>query len=183
LVFGCLRPWCISFSSFSLLLIFLPKQWYHISHAPPAHCTSPPYFPLLWTPIFSWLLCEPLLLIGGHPKATVYFIYIFFHCLNSHPKRWDGVPPHTLPPTSLHPNISPTTSTDYWLIVGYQYRSAATSKANALPISLFFDLSLFGTPNKGTNGGESKPNATCLPLTDRNRRHLKLGPWQVLPWR
>ena len=54
----------------------------------------PPRLPLVAPPLhtslfcgrlyFGWLLCEPLS-IAGHQKATVYFIYIFFHRLNSHP--------------------------------------------------------------------------------------------------
>ena len=54
-------------------ILCMPKQWYHISHTPPACRTSSPYFPPLWTPIFGWLLCE-LMLISGHPKAMEYFI-------------------------------------------------------------------------------------------------------------
>ena len=123
-VCGRLRPLCISFYFF-FVAQFLPQQWYHIPHAPPARHTYPPYCPLFWTPIFGWLLCEPLSIVV-HPKAMVYFIYICFHCLNSCPKQWDGFPPHALPPTRLHPNISPITSDNYRLVVGYHYWSAAT---------------------------------------------------------
>jgi hypothetical protein len=52
---------------------------------PPDRRTSSLYSPLLRTPVFGWLLCEPLL-IGGRPKAMVYLIYIFFHCLNLSPQ-------------------------------------------------------------------------------------------------
>ncbi len=51
---------------------------------PPDRCTSSLYSPPSRTPVLGWLLCEPLL-IGGRPKATVYFI-CFFHCLNSSPQ-------------------------------------------------------------------------------------------------
>ncbi len=52
---------------------------------PPDRRTSSLYSPPSWTPVFGWLLCEPLS-IGGRPKVTVYFIYIFFHHLNSSPQ-------------------------------------------------------------------------------------------------
>jgi hypothetical protein len=41
---------------------------------------------------FGWLLCGPLLIIG-HPKATVYFIFLFFATQFAAPKRLYGVPP------------------------------------------------------------------------------------------
>ena len=87
--------------------------------------------------------------------------------------------PPTRSPTHVPcPRHLPITSANYWLIVVIII-NPQPPKAKALPISLFFDGSLFGAPNMGTNGGESKPNAARLPLTDRNRRHQKLGPWQV----
>ena len=159
----------------------MPKQWYHISHMPPAPRTSSPYFPPLWTPIFGWLLCEPLL-ISGHPKAMEYFIYIFFHRLNSHPERWGGVPPHALPPTRLHPNISPTTSANYCLIVGYCFRSVATLGQH-LPISLFFDASLFSAPNRQTSHCAAKPHYGRLARDHREPQHHWLETPLLYPWR
>jgi len=179
LVCGRLRPWCISFSFF-IFAQFLPQQWYHISHAPSARRTSPPYFPLLWTPIIVWLLFE-LLSIGGHPKATVYFTHIFFHGLNSRPHGM--VSPHTL----SHPRASSPTSlplrTQTPSSLLFFIKEQRPPNAKAPPISLIFDGSLFGAPNKRTNDGESEPDATLLPLSDRYWRHQNLGPWQVLPWR
>ena len=75
-VCGCLRPWCISFSFF-FVAQFLSQQWYHISHTPPARRTSPPCVPLLWTPFFGWLLCEPLSIRGPSTGNGVFHIYIF----------------------------------------------------------------------------------------------------------
>jgi hypothetical protein len=36
-------------------------------------------------PVFGWLLCEPLSIIG-RPKAMVYFIFLFFAAQFATPK-------------------------------------------------------------------------------------------------
>jgi hypothetical protein len=43
-------------------------------------------------PVFGWLLCEPLS-IGSRPKATVYFILLFFAAQFATPKQLYGIPP------------------------------------------------------------------------------------------
>jgi hypothetical protein len=43
-------------------------------------------------PVFGWLLCEQLS-IGGHPKATVCFIFYFIAAQFATPKRLYGAPP------------------------------------------------------------------------------------------
>jgi hypothetical protein len=48
-------------------------------------------------------------------------------------------------------------------------------KANAPPISLFFDLSCFATPNKGTSHCDHEPSAGCLQQTYREQRRNDLG--------
>ncbi len=68
-----------------------------------------------------------------------------------------------------------------WLLVTVIKRQPP--KAKAPPISLFFDGSLFGAPNKGADNGKRKPDTVRLPWTDRKRRHHELGPWRLLPWR
>jgi hypothetical protein len=70
--------------------------------------------PLVSPLLHTSLCCGRLFLVGccvtvnrGPSKGnSVFHIHIFFHCLNSHPKRWDSVTPHALPPMRLHPKIS-----------------------------------------------------------------------------
>ncbi len=84
-----------------------PKQWYCASPVPPDRRTSSLYSPPSRTPVFGWLLCEPLS-IGGRPKATVYFIYIFFHHLNLSPQTIG--PRH---PTRSNPHAPPLQHPSY----------------------------------------------------------------------
>ena len=121
-------------------ILCMPKQWYHISHMPPARCTSSPYFPSLWTSIFGWFLCESLL-ISSHPKAMEYFIYIFFIVWIAAPN--DGtVTPHTLshPCASTQTSPLPLPPTIGWLMVIVIDRWPP--KANTCP-SLCFLMRLF----------------------------------------
>jgi hypothetical protein len=55
-------------------------------------------------------------------------------------------------------------------------------KAWALPISLFFDGSCFGTPSKGTSHVDHKPANGRLQQTHGESWRQDLGPWQMLPW-
>jgi hypothetical protein len=74
---------------------------------PPNWHTSSLYSSPLQMPVFGWLLCEPLS-IGSRPKATVYFIYIFFHRLNSSPQMIGR--PH---PTHSNPHAPPLQHLSY----------------------------------------------------------------------
>ena len=56
-------------------------------------------------------------------------------------------------------------------------------KAETPSLSLFFDGLHFGTPNKGTNNGESATNAASLVWAHREQQRQALGPWWMLPWR
>ncbi len=92
---------------------------------PPDRCTSSPYSPLSRTPVFGWLLCEPLL-IGGHPKATVYFIFYFFATRFATPKRLYGVPPTRS--TMIASLLSPCWSAYLVTIVTFHYHTLKLGK-------------------------------------------------------
>ena len=98
-----------------LLLKFSPKQWYHISPAPPIRGTSPRTSNLLPTLSLSWLLCVKWF-VGGHLR-TRCIEFLFFCPLNCHPKRWDDALPYALTTARLLSNISSTASANYWLVV------------------------------------------------------------------
>ena len=144
----------------------------------PACYTSPPFSPLLQTPIFGSLLCGNWLVCGSlRFKAMVYFFFrccsFFAQTMVSHfpiasqllylpsilpsvmeayfwlvvvwavfdrgPSKcncvlyiyifsimWKAAPNDGTYSPHIHPNIFPTTSAIFWLIVGYCYPSAAT---------------------------------------------------------
>jgi hypothetical protein len=55
-------------------------------------------------------------------------------------------------------------------------------KAYTPPISLFFDVSCFITPNKGSSCREHEPSAGCLQWTHREQQHDDLGAPLPYPW-
>ena len=72
-----------------------PKQWNCTSPVPPARCTFPPYYLLLWPPVFDWLLGLKSS-TGSHlrPRCILYFIFF----VNQFATPNDGrVSPHALP--------------------------------------------------------------------------------------
>ena len=122
---------------FFVVAHFLPKQWYHISPLPPNCCTSPPYSLLLWRPIFGWLLCEQFL-IGVHPNAIVYYIYIYFPSCEKPPQTMGHIPP-----TSTQTSSLPLPPSFGWLLVIVIHQRPP--KAKAQPISMFL-MRLFLVP-------------------------------------
>ena len=128
---------------------------------------------------YFWLVVVWAVVNWGPSKGVCIFFFIVWIVT---PK--DGiVSPHTLshPRTSTQTSPLPLPPTIGWFLnIIIDLRPP---KDKALPISLFFYRYLLGAPNKGTNGRESKPNATRLPLFDRDLRHQNLSQWQVLPWR
>ena len=133
-----------------------PKWWYRASPTRPTLRTSPPYFPPSRLPVFCWLLCEPLLIDGCIRPWCISCIFIFCHSI-WRPKRWNGVP-HALSrprasaltsPLSLLPILG-------WLL--YAIIKRRPPKSRALPISLFFYVSLFGAPNRQTSHRAAKPD-------------------------
>jgi hypothetical protein len=80
---------------------------------------------MLLTPVFGWLLCEPLSIIG-HPKAMMYFIFLFF-LLNFPPSNdYMASPTHILPQSHLFYDDPLTADTNFWLVVAFNIRTAAT---------------------------------------------------------
>ncbi len=71
--------------------------------------------------------------------------------------------------------LLPRTPTVYWLLCVSAW--CWEPKARAQRISLFFDRSLFGAPNEGTNSGKSKPKDVCLLRTHREPQSQDLRPW------
>jgi hypothetical protein len=91
-----------------------PKQWNCTSPAPPACHTFPPYYPLLWPPVFGWLLCFKSS-ISGHLRRRCILYFIFFVAQFVAPNN-GTVSPHALPAqraSALTP--PPTGSTNYWV--------------------------------------------------------------------
>jgi hypothetical protein len=124
-------------------------------------CTSSPYSPLSRMPVFGWLLCEPLSIIG-HSKATVYFIFLFFCRSICHPQTIILVPPHMFHRDRVSSMMIPSllTPTFGWL-------SCLTSerwppKAKTPSLSLIFDGSRFSAPSKRTSRGDCEPTTGRL---------------------
>ena len=89
---------------------------------------------------------------------------------------------HTLCPGRPSPLTSylPMTASKFWLIVVLHPQKAATKSQRPANLSIFC-ASCSNALNKGTNNGDSKPNAVHLLRTHRELQSLELGPWQMLP--
>jgi hypothetical protein len=143
--------------------------------------TSSPYSPPSRTPVFGWLLCEPLSIIG-RPKATVYFIFLFFAARFATPKQLYGVPPHTFRRNCVSSMMipSPLTPTFGWLLRVTSERRPP--KAETPSLSLIFDESCFGAPSKRTSRGDREPATGRLLWTHGESRCQDLGAPLPYPW-
>jgi hypothetical protein len=130
-----------------------------------------------------WLVVV-CIFIGRRPsKAMVYFMFIIFSLLNLLPQTMGR-----RPPTCYNSHAPPLQHLPYrfcQLLVGYCVALVKQRplKAETPSLSLFFDGLHFGTPNKGTNNGESATNAASLVWAHREQQRQALGPWWMLPWR
>ncbi len=150
--------------------------------APPDRRTSSPYSPPLRTPVFGWLLCEPLL-IGGRPKATAYFIFLFFCRSICHPQTIIRHPPHMFSRDCISSIMipSPLTPTFGWLLCLTSERWPP--KAKTLSLTLIFNGSRFGAPSKRTSRGDREPTTERLLWTHGELRRQDLGAPLPYPWR
>jgi hypothetical protein len=112
-----------------------------------------------------------------------YFIFVFFALLilppctkRQHPPIYAWPQPRSL---SIIPCI---VFANYWLIVTFLTKERPP-KANTPPIFLFFDVSCFVTPSKGTNHCNLKPSAGCLQQTYREQRRDDLGAPLPYQWK
>ncbi len=149
---------------------------------PPDRRTSSPYSPPSRTPVFGWSLCEPLS-IGGRPKATVYFIFLFFCRSICHPQTIIRRPPHTFRRDRVSSIMipSPLTPTFGWLLRLTSERRPP--KAETPSLSLFSDGSRFGAPSRGTSRGDREPATGRLLWTHGESRRQDLGAPLPYPWR
>ena len=157
----------------SYQLLMPPKRWNH----PPAR--SHPVEPFL----YYYLLCLSLLFLVGYLRwfadwwpinATMYLILILLLPLNSTPQMVG-----LCPSTRSAPAAPPLQHHFYQCGIPKWW----SPKARDRRISLCLCVSYSGAPNpnKGTEHGESAPDAPRLLLTLRERRHQDLGPWRMLP--
>jgi len=117
------------------------------------------------------------------PKATMYFFILFFPSRKSSPQTMGRRPRiHPYPTRASSPTTSPPrTPTFGWLLCSpMKWRP---SKAQAPSLSLFFDASPFGAPNKGADDGERTPDAARLPWAHGESRRQDLGAPLPYPWR
>ncbi len=131
---------------------------------PPDRRTSSPKSPPSQMPVFSWLLCEPLL-IGSRPKAKLYFIFLFFCRSICHPQTIIRRPPHTFRHNWVSSIMipSPLTPTFGWLL---RLTSKQRPPKPEIPfLSLFFEGSCYGAPSKGPAVAimHPPPGACCGP--------------------
>ncbi len=131
------------------------------------------------THIFGWLLFG-YILNGSCLRPWCNFIFLCFRRSVWRQKLRDLAPPHVPLRHRFLLNISPTPDANFHLIVVCIYR---TPKANAPPISLFFDVASKFIPNKGTSRHVRKPSAGRLQLTHRERRRNYLGALLPYSWR
>jgi hypothetical protein len=133
-------------------------------------------------PVFGWLLCEPLLIIG-HPKAMVYFIFFVFCRLICHPQTIIRRPPHTFRHDRVSSLMIPSRLTPAfgWLLRLTSKRQPP--KAETPSLSLIFDGSRFGAPSKRASHGNRKPATGRLLWTHGESRRQDLGAPLPYPWR
>jgi hypothetical protein len=149
---------------------------------PPDRCTSSPYSLPLRTPVFGWLLCEPLL-IGGRPKATVYFIFLFFCHSICHPQMIIRHPPHTFRPDCVSSIMIPSPLTLTFGRLLHLTSKRRPRKAETPSLSLFFNGSRFGAPGKGTSHSDCVPATGHLLWTHGELQCQDLGAPLPYPWR
>jgi hypothetical protein len=154
----------------------------HLPHADVVHwhpSATPPRLSLFATlssptPAHFWLVVGSKTLIGGHLRPQcIFFNYIFVNQLNG---QNDGaVTPRTFHPSPMSYSIykPPRMPTSIWLL--YIFRKWWPPKANAPPISLFFDVDKKVIPNKGTGRQVHKPSTRRLQRTHGEMRHQDLG--------
>jgi hypothetical protein len=133
-------------------------------------------------PIFGWLLCEPLL-IGGRPKATVYFIFLFFCRSICHPQTIIWRPPHTFCCDRVSSMMIPSllSPTFGWFL--HLTSKWWPPKAETPSLSLIFDGLHFGAPSKRTSCGNRKPATWRLLWIHGELRRQDLGAPLPYPWR
>ncbi len=97
----------------------------------------------------------------------ICFISIIFCCSVWWPKWWANVAPQTFCPGCVSSEIPspPLTLSSSWLLC--QIIERWPPKADAPPISLFYDACCFVAPNKGTSHRDCKPSAGRLQWTAR----------------
>ncbi len=155
----------------------LPKRWDRTSTPP---LCSPPVKPL------------PLYPLG---RAHMFLVGCCFHSLSGGqlsiifcrsvrgPKRRANIALHTFHPGHASSQIPspPLTLSFGWLLC--QIVERQLSKANTPPVSLFFDVCCFVTPNKGTSRQDCEPSAGRLHQTYREHWRNDLGALLPYPWR
>jgi hypothetical protein len=129
-----------------------------------------------------WLVVAFQISISGHIRPRRIFVFIFVRRSVHHPKRWHGVTPTHSVQVASPPEYPPTVIADFcWLLCRMFKRRPL--KAKTLPLSLFFEGVRFGTPNEGTNNGESATDTTSLVWAHREQQRQDLGQWCMLSWR
>ena len=130
----------------------------------------------------GWLLCTPIkqwLSKATAPSPSLLFFVNYFDDRTdktAHPHAFRPSRASSLtPPSSLTPILF-----DCCVLI---YKKAATFKAQASPIPLFFDPSLFAPPNEQTNDSERKPGGSRPAHgVGERRRHDLMAPL-LYPWR
>ncbi len=125
-------------------------------------------------------MCE--FIVQRLSKATVYYIINFF-CVEFVTSNDWTPPPHTLqlPRASSPASLQMRLPTPSWLLSLIIKRRPP--KVRAWRISLFFDVFLFGAPNRQTSYRAAKPDHRRLASDHRELQRHWLGAPVYCPWR
>ncbi len=149
-------------------------------HAPPwLHLLS--FTPSIM-PMCFWLVVACVISWHSHLKPWHILLLYFLHCSICCPAQRDNtfntLRPSHAPPPSSRPLFLPTrVDCCFFWPNGGHLRPTPPS------ISLFFDVSCFVAPNKGTSRCKHETSAGHLEWTHREQRRYDLGVPLPYPWR
>jgi hypothetical protein len=112
--------------------------------------------------------------------ATAYF-FVFFVSLNLPPNTKGQHPPICSAPAALTLH-HPFHCFCQLFVDCYFFWPNGGHLRPTLPLSLFFYVSCFVTPNKGNSHRKCKPSAGCLQWTNKEQRCNDLGMPLPYPW-
>ena len=155
----------------------MPPQKTMISRSPNVSRSSrlPSIVPSIAAAYF-WLVVVSKIIDRGRRKPRCIF-YIFFIVPFAAPNDWMVCPPALSSPPSSAISSPLTLPLTLGRLLFSNSNDRRPPKANAPPLSLFFDGLRLGSQNKGTNCGAAQPKGARRPWVHRERRSYEGRAW------